>query len=372
MGNAPWGCDGMSEEEARYGVDVAGSNVSSSCLMVDLTLLGDCGTSYGEAVPGSATVSRSAGAWVPLAARGWKHCGSARVLPIHGTGRLMVLKVALAVNEVTRDPHLNLTGIVGLAREARRQGAALVLFPEAAPTGLLNVDDPARDLPLGQEIPGPVTTVLGGTARELGVYLAVGMLERAGDRLFDAALLFDPRGDIVLHYRRITPGWHGPRASPDVYGHGEGVGVALTALGSVAFLLCGDLFDDSLVASVRSLRPDWLLVPMARCFGDGSVDQARWDAEELPQYAERVALAGTTTLVVNYLAPPELEGGAFGGAWVFGRDGHVMASWPLGRVGCLIASLDPRFCGVSVPQQEGTPSAWKGDVGGGSRAASRP
>lgn len=257
------------------------------------------------------------------------------------------MRVALAVNEVTRDPDVNLAGIVALARDAARQGAELVVFPEAAPTGLLNVDDPARDLPLGQEIPGPFAAVLGGTAHELGIHLAVGMLERSGDRLFDTALLLDPRGSITLQYRRITPGWHGARASRAVYGHGEGVEVARTALGSVAFLLCGDLFDDSLVARVRSLRPDWLLVPMARCFDDGSADQSRWDREELPQYARRVALAATTTLVVNYLAPPELEGGAFGGAWVLAPDGGALASWPLGRPGCLIVSVEgPRPAGV--------------------------
>jgi hypothetical protein len=50
-------------------------------------------------------------------------------------------------------------------------------------------------------------------------------------------------------------------------------------------------------------------------------------------------LAGCTTLLANYLAEPELAGGAFGGACVVSADGAMQASLALGREGMLVVDL---------------------------------
>ena len=62
------------------------------------------------------------------------------------------MKAALAVNKVTRDVPANLAGMEQLAEEAADAGADLVLFPEAALTGLINNDDPAHDLPVRADL----------------------------------------------------------------------------------------------------------------------------------------------------------------------------------------------------------------------------
>jgi N-carbamoylputrescine amidase len=225
-------------------------------------------------------------------------------------------------------------------REAADAGADLVLFPEAAPTGLINNDVPAHDLPLGQPIPGPATERLAALARERALCLATGLLEREGQCLYDSAVLLGPDGAIHLHYRRIQPQWHGRDADPAVYRQGEAIAVAATPLGRLAVLLCGDLFDDAIVARVRDAQPDVLLFPFARGFGDGSFDQGRWDREEEPAYAARAALAGCTTLMVNLLEDPELgECPSFGGAMVVSATGQVLARRPLGQPGILLAAV---------------------------------
>ncbi len=53
-----------------------------------------------------------------------------------------------------------------------------------------------------------------------------------------------------------------------------------TELGTVAFLICGDLCDDGIVTRTRELAPDCVLAPASRNFADGSSDQQRWDREE--------------------------------------------------------------------------------------------
>jgi predicted amidohydrolase len=248
------------------------------------------------------------------------------------------MRAALAVNHVGLDREANLARITAAIGEAGERGADLVLLPEAAATGLINNGDPVHDLPLGQSIPGPATDLLADLSKECRIHVAIGLLERQGQVLYDSAVLLGPDGDIMLHYRRIQPQWHGRGADPEVYRQGTSVSAADTGLGRMAVILCGDLFDDAVLAQVQAAAPDWLLFPFARCFSDESYDQERWDREELPEYLARVRSAGCTTLMVNYLSGPEV-GAYFGGAFAVSGRGEVIASLPLGRADTLLVDL---------------------------------
>ena len=244
------------------------------------------------------------------------------------------MKAALLAPRVTADPAVNLARIERMAADGVASGARLILLPEAVLTGLNNNDDPAHDLPLGQSIPGPATDRLGAFTRRHGLWLGFGLLEREGDTLYDSAVLLGPDGAVVLTYRRNQPQWHGKDADPTVYRQGSDIGVAQTPFGRVGFLLCGDLSDDGIVSRFRALRPDWLLFPFARS------DQARWDTEELPQYAQRVKLAQTPALMVNYIGDSSLpDDNSFGGAFFISAEGEVRARLPLGVEGSLIVEL---------------------------------
>jgi len=168
----------------------------------------------------------------------------------------------------------------------------------------------------------------------------MGLLERDGECLYDSAVLLGPNGDIRLKYRRIQPQWHGRNADPNVYRPGDRMLAVSTPWGSLAFAICGDLFDDSIVAQVRAVSPDYLLWPIARSFSDGSFDQGRWDREEEPEYVARAALTGCTTLLVNLLEDPSLAHyPSVGGAIVVSATGDIVARWPLGQPGILYATV---------------------------------
>ncbi|MFO8059352.1 MAG: hypothetical protein R6U70_01660, partial [Bacillota bacterium] len=155
-----------------------------------------------------------------------------------------------------------------------------------------------------------------------------------------------PRGDIVLRYRRISPGWHGQWADPETYGNGEYIRTVDTPLGRVAFLLCGDLFAVPR-SEVARLSVDWLLLPYARCSDDPDYCRGRWESEEQPHYVSRVAEMGVTTLMVNYLSDSSIcrgmcgtcGGGAYGGAMVVSGGGNVLAAKPVGEPGLLVVDL---------------------------------
>ncbi len=249
------------------------------------------------------------------------------------------MKVALVVNRVTKDTHTNLLSIMDNTHKAADRGVDLILYPEAALTGLINNDDPDHDLLLGEPIPGPLTNTLSKVARERSIYISMGIIEREKSKLYDSAVLIDSKGEIVLKYRRIDPHWHGERADPEVYRQGKELRKAKTTLGEFSYLICGDLFDDGLINRLRRLRPEWLLFPFARCFEDGSYDQKRWDTEEKPEYINRVEQAGVTTFMVNYIADKENAGGSFGGAMVVSSTGEIIEEFPIGIEGILYVDL---------------------------------
>jgi len=251
-----------------------------------------------------------------------------------------MMKVGLGILEVTKDKTKNLNQMLNMIRQAAESGADLVLFGEAAATGLINSDDPMKDVKLGEPIPGSTTSLLSQAAREGNIYVATGIFERDGNSLYDSSVLIDPYGKIVLKYRRISPGWHGLNANPFFYRHGESISKVETPLGTFAFLICGDLFDDYLTEQVKSLKVDWLLYPFARCFDDGSHDQERWDEEEKSEYVESALKTGASCIMVNYLSSQDLgDGNSFGGAMVVGKDGRILEEVPLGKAGLFTAPV---------------------------------
>jgi predicted amidohydrolase len=129
--------------------------------------------------------------------------------------------------------------------EAAEQGAEVVLLPEALPWGWMasaaRVEaDPVPD--------GVVCRTLRDAARAAAVYVCTGIVERAGDRLFNAAVLIDPRGDVVLHHRKI----HELDIAQHLYARGDRLGVADTPWGRIGLMICADGFADGLAIS-RSL-----------------------------------------------------------------------------------------------------------------------
>ncbi|GAA2760042.1 nitrilase-related carbon-nitrogen hydrolase [Actinopolymorpha rutila] len=251
------------------------------------------------------------------------------------------VQAALAVHRVVADSAANMTSIMKMTEEAADKGAGLVVFSETALTGFVGKDDPAHDRLLAQPVPGPATAQLGALSRECDVWIAIGLYERLGgagnERLYDSAILVGPDGGIHLHYRRISPQWHG--GDPQVYCQGTDVPMASTPFGTCAFLICGDLFDDELLQRVRRLELNWLLFPFARSYDSEVADAGQREREERLICARRAARAGVGALMVNYLAEPDTPHGCFGGAIAVAPDGAIISDLPPGHEGLLMIDL---------------------------------
>src|SRR5262249_6681120 len=96
---------------------------------------------------------------------------------------------------------LNLEMIADLAARARDVGAKLAIFPECAVSGYC-FDSLEEALEVAEPVPGPATDALVAIANRLNLQLVVGMLERAGERLYNVAALVGPSG-LIGTYRKI-------------------------------------------------------------------------------------------------------------------------------------------------------------------------
>jgi predicted amidohydrolase len=95
----------------------------------------------------------------------------------------------------------NLDQILNRLEEAASAGAKLIVFPECALSGYCFVSR-EEAAPLAEEVPGPSTERIWAAARALDCTVVVGLLERAGDRIFNAAAVVTPQG-ILETYRKL-------------------------------------------------------------------------------------------------------------------------------------------------------------------------
>lgn len=138
-----------------------------------------------------------------------------------------------------------------LTREAAGQGARLVVFPEAFvggyPKGLGFGAHLGTRSPEGREefrryydaaidVPGPQALQIGEIARDNGVYLVVGVIERQGGTLYCSALTFGPDGTLLYKHRKLMP----TALERLVWGFGDGstIGVTQTPLGRMGSVIC--------------------------------------------------------------------------------------------------------------------------------------
>lgn len=111
------------------------------------------------------------------------------------------LKIAaVQINPAIMQNSKNLDKILTEVRNAAAVGAELIVFPECALAGYV-YSSREEAMPFMETIPGPSTDKLSACCRELGVYVVTGLLEKDGNRCFNAAVLVGPEG-LIGKYRK--------------------------------------------------------------------------------------------------------------------------------------------------------------------------
>jgi len=247
----------------------------------------------------------------------------------------MHTRFAVAIPTITSHVDTNLTKILSMIGDASSNGAELLLFPEAVITGLSLTDNYEYDKTLAIPLESPPVQTIVSAVVEYNIWISFGFLELAGATIFDTALLVDKSGRTVLHQRRLTPGWRAKDANLAEYGAGDALSITVTPWGKTAILICGDLFETALTQALNA-KLDLLLFPYARCFSpEVKEPQRQWDRVEFPSYLDQIRQIGALTLMSNYIASADLNGGAFGGGFVIDGNGRVLVTKPLLEEGLL-------------------------------------
>jgi nitrilase len=172
------------------------------------------------------------------------------------TSESNVVRVAVVqAAPVIMDREATTAKVVALTHEAAKQGAKIVLFPEAFipayPRGLTfgtrvgsrsdaGRKDWARYWRNAVSVPSETTEILAETARSAEVYLIVGVIERdtefSSGTLFCTTLYFGPDGQLLGKHRKLKP----TASERLIWGEGDGstLTVVDTPYGKMGGLIC--------------------------------------------------------------------------------------------------------------------------------------
>jgi len=250
---------------------------------------------------------------------------------------------------------------VHLISEAAEEGSKLILFPEAFipayPRGLSFGTVVGTRKPEGRltwerywansvDVPGPVTERLGEAAREVGVHLALGVIERDSEysrgTLYCTLLYFGPDGRLLGKHRKIMP----TGAERLIWGAGDGSTLTAikTDIGVIGGLICWENYMPLARVSMYGKGVEIYLAPTADA-------RERWQSTLRHIALEgRCFVLGCNQYVTKNMYPADLEGIedlaempeeiCRGGSVVVSPLGRVMAGPLYGREGILYAELD--------------------------------
>src|SRR5260221_2462113 len=167
--------------------------------------------------------------------------------PVGSTISVAVVQAA----SVAFDSKKTLAKALDLTRDAARQGAKLVLFPEAFisgyPRGLdfgavvgwrtdAGREDFKRYFESAVEVPGPTVDALRKVARANSIYLVMGVIERERGTFYCRVLFCAPDGTFLGKHRRVMP----TASERLIWGYGDGstLPVFETPLGRMGAVIC--------------------------------------------------------------------------------------------------------------------------------------
>lgn len=224
----------------------------------------------------------------------------------------------------------NLARAAANIAQAGAAGAEIVVLPECLDLGWTHPSARTQ----AQAIPGPACDCLCQAARQAKLYVVAGLVERAGPRIYNAAVLIDRQGRVLAKHRKINE----LDIARDLYSLGDRLGVTETELGTLGITICADNFPESLALgeSLARMGAEALLSPCAWAVpADHDNRQEPYGDLWRNAYGELARRCGLPTVGVSNVGP--LTAGPWAGRKCIGcslamsRDGQVLAEGPYGE-----------------------------------------
>ena len=245
------------------------------------------------------------------------------------------------------DTPRTLDKLAGLAAQAKQAGAQVVLFPEAFvggyPKGKLFGLSLGQRTPEGREefreyfegavaIPSPEFDFLATVARENGIHLVTGIIERAGGTLYCTVLFFGPGGELLGRHRKLMP----TALERVIWGCGDGstLDVVQTEHGRLGAVICWENYMPLLRMAMYAKGVELYCAPTVD-------DRPTW----IPT-VRHIAVEGRCFVLsaCQYLSPDKKESspGIRGGSCIVSPFGELLAGPVYDAETILTARLDRR------------------------------
>lgn len=174
------------------------------------------------------------------------------VPPPVGTLRIGLGQLLVEGGEPTR----NLARAIALIGRAAGESCDFVLLPETLDFAWTH----PSALREAQPIPGPFSDQLCTAAAQHGLYVCAGLTERGADgRNYNAAILIDPQGRIILKYHKINL----LTVEQPFYAVGQTLNVVDTPFGKIGVNICADNYPDALPIghTLARMGAEFILAP---------------------------------------------------------------------------------------------------------------
>lgn len=227
--------------------------------------------------------------------------------------------------------------------EAALGGARLLVFPEAfvggypkgagfgARVGSRSAEGRKlfrRYYETAVDVPGPATNRLGDAARQCGIWLVIGVIERDAGTLYCTALFFGPDGALAGKHRKLMP----TASERLIWGFGDGstLPVIETGFGKAGAVICWENYMPLLRAAMYARGIQLYCAP--------TVD----DRETWPVTMRHIALEGRCFVLsaCQYVAGDGPAPLIRGGSLIVGPLGVVLAGPSYDGECILYADLD--------------------------------
>jgi nitrilase len=250
----------------------------------------------------------------------------------------MIRAAVVQAGSILYDTEQTLAMAETLAAGAAAAGAQLAVFPEAFIGGYPKGEDFGARVgsrtPEGRklfrryfesaiDVPGPATGRLGKTAREHGLWLVIGVIEREGGTLYCTVLFFAPDGTLAGKHRKLMP----TAMERLIWGFGDGstLPVIDTGLGKIGAVICWENYMPLMRAAMYGKGVQLYCAP--------TVD----DRETWPVTMRHIAIEGRCFVLS---ACQYVSGTIGGGSMIVNPMGQVLAGPARGGECILTADLD--------------------------------
>lgn len=224
----------------------------------------------------------------------------------------------------------NLQRAADRIQKAAENGAQVVLLPEAMDLGWTDPSalHDARPVPDGE-----TAVFLSSMAKKYGVYICSGLIEQDGDKVYNSAVIFNPKGELILKHHKINE----LDIGHPYYAPGERLNVAETEYGTFGLMICADATakDHVLTRSLGYMGADVILSPCSWAMPADHDNEKEpygdtWRNAYIPVAREfRVWIAGASN--VGWMTAGPWKGWkGIGSSMVVNPDGEVVLQAPYG------------------------------------------